>query len=79
MRWEAHRTYSRRSVARAGIGATAAIGLGATAATRGMGRSGASAAVLRGPGALPSPSKPVGQGEGQPVPPAPAATTPAGS
>ena len=61
MSWEGHRTYSRRSVLRAGVGATAALGLGAAAATRGMGRSGASAPVLRGPGALPYPSMPVGQ------------------
>ena len=46
---------------RAGVGATAALGLGAAAATRGMGQSGASAPVLRGPGALPYPSMPVGQ------------------
>jgi phospholipase C len=53
------RAYSRRSVLRAGIGAAAALGV-AGAVPAGA-RAGAATAALRGPGAVPFPSLPLGQ------------------
>ena len=60
------RTFSRRSVLRAGLGAASAAGIGAVAAT-GLGSAigarpvRAAAPRLRGPGAVPYPSLPLGQ------------------
>jgi phospholipase C len=53
------RAYSRRSVLRAGIGAAAALGV-AGAVPAGA-RAGAATTKLRGPGAVPFPSLPLGQ------------------
>jgi phospholipase C len=56
------RTFSRRSVLRAGLGAASAAGLGAAAGV-GLGARPVRAAAprLRGPGAVPYPSLPLGQ------------------
>ncbi len=54
------RTYSRRSVLRAGLGTASAAVLGSAVAA-GLRPLGASARTARGPGALPYPALPVGQ------------------
>ena len=60
------RTFSRRSVLRAGLGAAAGAGLGAAGLAAGAGARPmrAAAATLRGAGALPFPSLPLGQYSG---------------
>jgi phospholipase C len=56
------RTYNRRSVLRAGLGAASAAGLGAAAGLgTGVRPARAVAPSLRGPGAMPYPSQPVGR------------------
>jgi phospholipase C len=58
------RTYSRRSVLRAGLGAASAVAAGAAVGLDAGGAAGVAGAAgrkLRGPGAIPFPSRPVGQ------------------
>ncbi len=57
------RSYSRRSVLRAGLGTASAAVLGSAVAA-GLRPLGAAARTARGPGALPYPSLPVGQSTG---------------
>jgi Phosphoesterase family len=54
-------TYNRRSVLRAGVGAASAAGLGAVVGLGTGVRPVRAASSLRGPGAMPYPSQPVGQ------------------